>query len=185
MDLPLPVNLDRKVIYDGRKIRLELHEIEEPGGRRSTREVARHPGSVAIVALRDGSDGRRELLLEHNYRYPLERYLVEIPAGTLDVPDELPIDCAKRELIEETGYRALSIRPLISLHPSPGLLSEMITIFIADRLEPTEAAPEAGELIRVEWVPLDEVLQRISRNEITDAKTIVAVLYARMAGAVA
>ena len=177
MELPLPTILSRRMVFEGRKVRLEIQQIEEPGGRQSQREIICHPGSVAILALRQGADGCREVLLEHNYRYPLERYLLEIPAGTLDVADEPPMECARRELIEETGFRALSIRPLVSLHPSPGLLSEMITIFVAEQVEATEAAPEAGELIQAEWLAWDEVIARIGRNEITDAKTIAAVLY--------
>lgn len=180
MNLPLPRPLESRTVFEGRRINLEVQQFEDENGRRADREIVRHSGSVAILAIRRDHNGRAELLLEHNYRYPLQRCLIEIPAGTLDQQDESPVDCARRELIEETGFRALSIRPLVSLHPSPGILDESITIFLADELEAAQAAPEAGELIEIQWMAVDEVLDLIRRNEITDAKTIVAVLYARM-----
>ena len=180
MDLPLPQCLGSNVIFDGRRLSLEIQQFQSPDGSVADREIVRHQGSVAILALRHDDAGRREVLIEQNYRYPLQRYLLEIPAGTLDVPGEAAIDCARRELIEETGFRALSIRPLLTLHPSPGILTEMITIFIADQLQPAEAATEPGELIHIQWIPWDQLLERIRQNEITDAKTIAAVLYAQL-----
>jgi ADP-ribose pyrophosphatase len=173
----------KDTIYEGRKLRLEIHQIEEPGGRRAVREVIRHNGSVGILAFRCGASGRREVLLERNYRYSVGRYITEIPAGTLDKPGESLEECARRELEEETGCRAGRVRQLVALLPSPGFLSERLTIFVAEDVSEGQAAPEPGELIAVLWVPWDETLNMVRRGEIEDAKTIAAVLYYELFGA--
>jgi len=172
-----PKELSRRVIFSGHKINLELHEIEDPTGRRSTREIVRHNGSVAILALRRRTDGTREILLERNYRYAFGRWCIEIPAGTLDQPGESPEDCARRELIEETGFRALEMSKLFTITPAPGVLTERLTIFLTEGPEPAVAALEPGELIEIVWTPWAEVLRMIRTGEIEDAKTIAAVLY--------
>jgi ADP-ribose pyrophosphatase len=175
-----PRTLGQEVIYDGRKVRLEVHRIEEPGGRQAIREVVRHNGSVAILAFRTGAGGGREVLLEHNYRYGVGRYVTEIPAGTLDRPDEPPADCARRELIEETGCRTDRLEKLTTILPSPGILTEQLTIYLAEDVRAGEAQREPGELIEVVWTPWAEALDMVGRGEIEDAKTIVAVLYYEM-----
>lgn len=174
---PRPITRATEVVYDGRKVRLEVHQIEDPDGRKAVREVVRHGGSVAVLAVRRGADGGREVLLERNYRYAVGRYVTEIPAGTLDRPDELPADCARRELREETGYRAGRMVELLSILTSPGFLTERLTVFMADDVEPGEAAPEAGELIQTTWVPWPEAVRRVRDGEIEDAKTVAAILY--------
>jgi ADP-ribose pyrophosphatase len=169
--------ISREVIYDGRKVRLEVHQIEEADGRRATREIVRHNGSVAILALRRQAGGALEMLLERNYRYSVGDYVLEIPAGTLDRPGEEPLACARRELIEETGYRAAALRPLLAILPSPGLLTERLTIFVAEEVTSGPADPEPGEVIEVVWVPWAEVLRMVRDRKIEDAKTITAILY--------
>lgn len=177
MTEPVPRLLSKETVYEGRKLRLEIHQIEDPGGRRTTREVIRHAGSVAILAFRRGATGHREVLLERNYRYSVGRYIIEIPAGTLDRPGEPLEDCARRELEEETGCRAAEIRPLVSILPSPGFLTERLTVFVAEEVVEGAAAPEPGELITVLWLPWAEALDMVRRGEIEDAKTIAAMLY--------
>lgn len=172
-----PRLVSKETIYQGRKLCLEVHQIEEPGGRRATREVIRHGGSVAILAFRRSAEGGREVLLEHNYRYSVGRYITEIPAGTLDKPGEPLIDCAQRELEEETGCRAAELRLLVSLLPSPGFLSERLTVFVAEDVVEGQAAPEPGELISVHWTPWPQALEMVRRGEIEDAKTMAALLY--------
>jgi ADP-ribose pyrophosphatase len=172
-----PKELSRRTIFSGHKVQLELHEIEEPGGRRATREIVRHNGSVAILALRRRSDGSREVLLERNYRYAFGRWCIEIPAGTLDRPGEPPEDCACRELVEETGFCPRELRRLLTIMPSPGILTERLTIFLAEDPEPGQTALEPGELIEILWTPWPEVLRMIRAGEIEDAKTIAAILY--------
>lgn len=172
-----PRLIDRKVVYEGRKLRLEVHRIEAPDGRRAVREVVRHGGSVAVLAFRHGENGEREVLFERNYRYTVGRYLVEIPAGTLDRSAESPEACARRELEEETGFRAEKLESLFSVLPSPGFLDERLTVFAAEDVTAGGAAPEAGELIEVVWVPWAEALRMVRENEVEDGKTIAAILY--------
>jgi len=172
-----PREIDRKVVYDGHKVRLEVHRIEAPDGRQATREVVRHGGSVAVLAFGRGADGGRDVLLERNYRYTVDRYLVEIPAGTLDRGEESPEACARRELEEETGFRAAKLEELFTVLPSPGFLDERLTVFAAEDVTSGEAAPEAGELIEVLWIPWPEALRMVRENEIEDGKTIAAILY--------
>jgi len=165
------------VVFDGRKVRLEVHQVEAPGGRRTTREIVRHPGSVAVLAFRRGADGGREVLLERNWRYTVGRYVTEIPAGTLDRAGEPPIECARRELAEETGFVARDLAELVAIMPSPGLLTERLTVFVAEDVEQGQASPEPGELIDTLWVPWAEALRRVREKSIEDAKTVVAILY--------
>ena len=110
-----PRQVSRSVVFDGRKVRLEVHQVEDPTGRRATREIVCHAGSVAVLALRPGADGGREILLEHNYRYTVGRYVTEIPAGTLDRDGESPPDCARRELAEEAGLAARRMHELVTI----------------------------------------------------------------------
>ncbi|HUU93950.1 MAG TPA: NUDIX hydrolase [Phycisphaerae bacterium] len=167
-----PDILDREEIFSGRKVALEVHHIRDAGGRETTREVVRHPGSVAILAFPEPG----VLLLESIWRYAAERTLLEIPAGTLD-PDEKGAACAARELAEETGYRAGSLEPLITIHTSPGILTEQLTLFLATDLEEGEPRREAGEQIENVLVPFDEAMAMVADGRITDGKTVLAILF--------
>ncbi len=172
--------LAKRVVYDGRKVRLELHDIEDASGRKALREVVCHAGSVAVLAFRRGADGGREVLLERNYRYTTDGYVIEIPAGTLDRQDEQPMDCARRELTEETGYRpapGAGLVEMLSILPSPGLLTERLTVFVTESVIPGQADREPGEIIEVLWVPWTGALRMVRDGEIEDAKTIAALLY--------
>jgi ADP-ribose pyrophosphatase len=179
--MPSPVKrLSTQVVYDGHKVRLEVHDIEDASGRRAIREVVRHGGSVAVLALRRTVDAGTEVLLERNYRYTVDDYLLEIPAGTLDRPGEPPIDCARRELAEETGYRpapGCDLTELLTLLPSPGMLTERLTVFIVDQVVPGPADREPGEIIEVLWTPWAEALAMIRDGRITDANTVAALLF--------
>jgi len=167
-----PDILDREEIFSGRKVALEVHHIRDAGGRETTREVIRHPGSVAILAFPQPG----VLLLERIWRYAAERTLLEIPAGTLD-PDEKGAACAVRELAEETGYRAGTVEPLITIHTSPGILTEQLTLFLATDLEEGTPEREAGEQIENILVPFDEALAMVHDGRITDGKTVLAILF--------
>ena len=162
-----------EVKFAGRKVRLRVDTIELGRGRRTTREVVEHPGAVGILA-RAPCGG---LVLVEQYRYPLGRTILEIPAGTLE-PGEDPAACARRELEEETGYRAGSLVPLLRCFPSPGVFTEEMHLFYADDLAEGCAAPEEGEILRPVTLAPEDVLDRIRTNEIVDGKTIVAVLFA-------
>ena len=168
----VPEILNREKVYTGRKVALEVHRIRDAGGRETTREVVRHPGSVAILAFpKQGT-----LLLERIWRYAAERTLLEIPAGTLD-PDETRAACAARELAEETGYRTGRLEPLITIHTSPGILTEQLTLFLATDLEEGTPEREPGEQIENVLVPFDEAMAMVHDGRITDGKTVLAILF--------
>lgn len=141
-------------------------------GKTKSREIVRHPGAVVIVPqLADGS-----VCLIRNFRLSVRQTLIELPAGTLE-PGISPLDQAKRELIEETGYRAGSIKQLHSFYLSPGILDERMHLFLATDLQPGETALELGEEITNLVVPWEEAIAMIFRGEIQDAKTIASLLY--------
>jgi len=169
-----PQVLKREQIFSGRKVALEVHRVRDADGRETTREVILHGGSVAILAF--PNPGR--VLLEKNWRYALGREMLELPAGTLDAGED-PRACAARELAEETGWRAGRLESLLVIHPSPGVLSERLEIFLADDLAPGKPEREAGEQIENVLVPLDEAYQMIRDGRITDAKTVAALLFWR------
>jgi len=167
-----PDILKRDTVFEGKKVRLEVHHIRDADGRETTREVVRHGGSVAVIA--EPEPGK--LLLEKVWRYAVEGTLLEIPAGTLEEGED-PAACAVRELAEETGYRAGGVEPLTRIYTSPGFLTERITIFLARDLEPGEPAREAGEEIENVLLPVDEALEMIADGRIEDGKTICGILY--------
>jgi ADP-ribose pyrophosphatase len=167
-----PVIQARETVFSGRKVALEVHHIRDASGRETTREVLRHGGSVAILAF--PAPGR--VLLERNWRHALEQDMIELPAGTLE-PGEDPKACAARELAEETGYRAGRLARLLVIHPSPGILTERLVIFLAQDLEAGPPRREAGEEIENLLVPMDEALAMVRDGRITDSKTVAALLF--------
>jgi ADP-ribose pyrophosphatase len=132
------------------------------------RSIVRHPGSAVMMAV----DDRRRILLVRQYRLPAGRYMWEMPAGRLD-PGEKPIQAAKRELIEETGYRARRWTKLASFFVSPGFLAERMTIFLAEDLTAGVATPMEDERIETRWFPAREVEQMIEAGKLDDAKSII------------
>lgn len=173
--------LSSKVVYDGPLFRVHHDKIVEPGGRTNERDVIRHNGSVVILAI-DNSKNKRDpwIVMERQYRHAANQHLWELPAGKIDAGEE-PIDGAKRELAEETGYRAKKWRPLVEYYASPGFLGETMKVFLAEGLEPGEARPEEDEEIEFRLVKLSEVLKMIDKGAIHDGKTLTSVLlYARL-----
>ena len=132
------------------------------------RSVVRHAGSAVMMAV----DDRRRILLVRQYRLPAARYIWELPAGRLD-PGEKPLQAAKRELIEETGYRAKRWTKLASFFVSPGYVAERMTIYLAEDLTAGVATPMEDERIESRWFPAQEVARMIESGKIDDAKTIV------------
>ena len=164
--------IDRQTIYDGKKVRLEIHHLEDPEtGRRHKREVCVHPGAVVVLPILP--DGK--VLLIKSYRYAVGESLLELPAGTLERGEE-PINCAGRELIEETGYTAGRLKSLGSFFASPGILSERLYAFAAYDLHPGRPQPEPGEQIEPYPVEWDDAIDMIRSGAIRDAKTIATVL---------
>lgn len=160
--------------YAGKIFNLIVDEVEYKSGNRGVREVAEHPGGAVVVPLL--SDGT--VLLVHQYRYPLKKELLELPAGKLD-PGEDPQVCAARELQEETGYKAGTLRKLTAIHTTPGFCNEQLHIFLATELSksPLGQQLEEGEAdLTVRPYSLDEVVRMIDKGEITDGKTICGIM---------
>lgn len=168
--------LSSKVSFEGPVFRVVTDEVREPGGQPRRRDVVRHHGSVVIFAV-DDSKSRRDplILLERQYRHAAMQYLYEVPAGSLE-PGEDPLAGAKRELLEETGYKAKHWSKLVRYYASPGFLGEWMQIFVAEGLTPGDAQPEEDEQIELFAVPLSELLREIDAGRILDAKTIAATL---------
>jgi ADP-ribose pyrophosphatase len=168
--------LSSKVSYEGPLFRVVTDEVREPGGQPHQRDVVRHGGSVVVLAVDDSKSKRDPLiLLERQYRHAAAQYLYEIPAGKLDAGED-QLHGAKRELLEETGYKARHWSKLVRFYSSPGFLGEWMQIFLAEGLTPGDAQPEEDEQIELFAVPLSELLRQIEAGRILDGKTIAAAL---------
>jgi ADP-ribose pyrophosphatase len=167
----LEKTITSRLLHEGRHFSFFRDEVELPDGRRTYRDVVRHPGAVAIVPILP--DGR--IVLVRQYRYAAEKALLEIPAGTLE-PGEEPLNCAARELREETGFEAGEIEGFLSCFMAPGYSSEVIHFFVARDLREVGAEMEPDEVIENKALELGEILERIRSNAIEDAKTIVGIL---------
>ncbi|MCW3133472.1 MAG: NUDIX hydrolase [Methanophagales archaeon] len=160
-------------IYKGRVVQLRVDTVSLPDGQTKIREIVHHPGAAAIVALTNKDEGEdREVLLVEQYRKAVESKTLEIPAGTLE-EGESPEECARRELIEETGFQASKLDKLVEFYPSPGFSSEIIHIFEASGLKKVS---DVDAELPIRFVPLSELLIKIRRGEIKDGKTVIGVL---------
>ena len=164
--------LDGEEVFSGRLLKVHRDRVRLPDGSEAVREYIRHPGAVAIVALFD--DGR--VLLERQFRYPLAREFIEIPAGKLE-PGEAHLETAKRELLEETGYVAAEWRRLGLIHNAIGYSDEGIEIWGARGLELREQKLAEGEFLEVFSLPLAEAQAMARDGRITDVKTIAGLLW--------
>ena len=164
--------LSRRTVYQGRIIRLVQESIQH-GSRRLLREVIEHPGAAVIVPLID----RSRIVFVRQYRRPIRRELLELPAGTL-APGERRDVCARRELEEETGWRARRWRRIGQFFAAPGFCTEQLTIFLAEGLTQAVAHPEPDESLEPVILTLDQALRKIESGEICDAKTIIGTLFA-------
>jgi len=170
--------LDSVRVYSGRILNLDIDRVRFPDGSEGELEMIRHSGASAVIPFASDPAGEDpQLLLIRQYRYAAERYLYEVPAGRLD-PGEAPLECATRELLEETGCTAARVEFLTTIFTTPGFTDERIHLFMASGLTRGESSREADEFIEVVTQPLSEVLRLIERGEIVDGKTIVAVLFA-------
>ena len=166
--------LEREEIFRGRIVYLHRDAVRLPDGSETSREVVEHPGGVTVIPV--DSDGT--VYCVRQYRYPYGEHLLETPAGKLE-PGEDPLECAVRELSEETGFTAENYVYLGALYPSPGYCRETIHIYLATGLTSGEAHPDAGEFLDVERYTLSELADMTMRNELKDAKTVAAVLKAK------
>ena len=164
--------LKTREIYKGRLIQVRVDSIIEPGGVRAEREVVHQAGSVVILA--HAGDGR--IVLVRQYRYPAREFLWELIAGGLE-PGEKPLAAARRELLEETGYRARKCRLLFDFFPSPGILTEKMFLVEATELTRSKAQPDADEQIEVGHFTPVQLMKMIKSGRIRDAKTLVGLMW--------
>jgi ADP-ribose pyrophosphatase len=168
--------LSSKTVFKGRVFWVTRDEVAEPGGVRATREVIRHNGSVVILAVDTGTNPADPgILLIRQWRHAANQFLLELPAGRIESGEKL-IPSGRRELLEETGYRARKWSHLTKYFASPGFLSETMHILLAEDLSLGQAAPEDDEKIEVHMTPLSEVLRLIHAGKIHDGKTLIGVL---------
>ena len=163
------------VIYDGKILHVYKDVVTLPNGEEACRELIRHVGAVAIVALTD--DGR--VILERQFRYPLGRVITEIPAGKLDSKSEDRLEGAKREFLEETGYTADEWISLGDYYPAAAYTDERITIYLAKGLHGGEQQLDEDEFLDIFALPLDEAAKQCADGTITDGKTVAGILRAK------
>ncbi|RID89303.1 NUDIX hydrolase [Peribacillus asahii] len=169
--------LSSQKIFTGKVISLQVDDVELPNGKTSKREIIKHPGAVAVIAITD--DGR--IVMVEQYRKAMERSLVEIPAGKLE-PGEEPLKTAERELEEETGYVCERMEHVISFYTSPGFADELVHVYVAHQLSKKEdaASLDEDEFVEVIELTLEEAQQYIAEEKIYDAKTAYAVQYLQL-----
>lgn len=169
--------LSSQRIYDGVLLKVNRDEVRFPDGGAGVREWIAHPGATAVIPL----TGRGTVFMVRQYRYPLGRVTLEIPAGKIDPGEDLQT-CALRELKEETGLVAGQIRRIGAFATTPAFTDEIITLYIATGLVHQESATDPDEFLTVMETPVAEVLEKIQNGEIQDAKTIIAFLMADRMG---
>ena len=162
--------IEKQVLYRGDRLQLEVHHLMSEGVR-FRKEVVVHPGAVVIIPVLD----KQNVLLISNLRYALNKTLIELPAGTME-KNEDAINCAGRELLEETGYLARRLKPMASFYTSPGILTEKLYVFLAYDLQKQQQDLDPGEGIQLLPTPLEQALEMIRTDQIQDAKTIAALL---------
>ncbi len=168
--------ISSQIAYKGKVFSVFKDKVEEPGGHLNTREVIRHNGSVVILAVDASSNpSDPDIILERQYRHAAGQILIELPAGRLD-EGETPLAGAKRELIEETGYRARRWTLLTKYFASPGFLGEWMQIYLAQDLRAGEAAPEEDENIDAFRMPLSQAIALAEANKIHDGKTLIGLM---------
>ena len=161
-------------VFKGIILDVRRDTVRLPNGSSSVREVIRHIGAVCVIPVMDNGD----VIVERQYRYPLDRVILEIPAGKLDAPDENRLSAIQRELREETGYTAESWTELGDFHPAPAYSDEYITMYLARGLHKGAQHLDADEFLDVYAVPLKDLVADVMSGAISDAKTQVCVLKA-------
>lgn len=164
--------LSSDVVYEGRLLRVREDRVLQHNGREAKREYIQHPGAVMIIALLDEAT----LLLERQYRYPLRRHFLELPAGKMEAGED-PLPTAQRELVEECGYEAGSWRHLATLHPCIGYSDERLELYLARELTYVGHAPDDGEYLEVVPTNITEALNRVRSGGITEVKTVIGLLW--------
>jgi ADP-ribose pyrophosphatase len=167
--------LESKVVYKAPVFYVTSEQVKEPSGVKVRRDLIRHPGSVVIMAL-DETKAEARVLLIKQYRYAAGDEIWEFPAGRID-PGDTPLSGAKRELAEETGYKAREWTRALFFYSSPGFLDETMSVFLARDLVKGKATPEEDEFITASLVPISKAISMVMNDEIKDAKTIAGILW--------
>jgi ADP-ribose pyrophosphatase len=167
--------ISSKTVYRGPVFWVSTDYVLEPGGIKVRRDLIHHSGSVVVLAV-DKSAKVLRVLLERQYRHAANDYLWELPAGRID-PGEQELAAAKRELMEETGFRAEHWRRILKFYASPGFVAETMAVYLATGLHAGEAEPEDDEVIQKRLVPLPTAMKMIMKGTIHDAKTISSLLW--------
>lgn len=162
--------IESQSIFKGRIIEVKLDRVRLPDGKESTRELVLHAGAVAIIAI----DAADSVYLVRQYRKPLERALIEIPAGTLEAGED-PLHCAQRELEEEIGMKAEHWVKLLSYYSAPGFCNEVLHIFMATGLTAGQTHLDCDEFVETVVMPLEKAYEAISQGQIVDGKSIIAI----------
>jgi ADP-ribose pyrophosphatase len=159
-------------IFQGRVIRLTVEQVRLPNGAVAALEIAHHPGGAAVVAI----DDREQVCLLRQYRHAAGGWVDELPAGKLD-GGEPPLECARRELAEEAGMEASEWTSLGSFLTSPGVLTEVIHLYLARGLKPVATRPEIHEVLEPRWLPLDAAVEMARTGRLADGKSIVGLVW--------
>lgn len=170
--------VEGRLAYDGALLKLEEDTVRLPDGSLARREWVRHPGAVVILAFVDP----QTILLERQFRYPMQRHFLELPAGKIE-PGEEPLATARRELREECGYEAGRWKHFSTLHPCIGYSNERMEFFVAQELRYLGRQLDEGEFLDVVPITIDNALQRLWSGEITDIKTVAGLLWYKSAPA--
>jgi ADP-ribose pyrophosphatase len=167
--------ISSKLTFKGRVFNVFTDTLEEPDGHRHIKDVIRHNGSVVMLAVDERTNpADPDVILERQYRHAAGQYLIELPAGSRD-PGEAPLAAAKRELIEETGYRAKKWTMLLRYFASPGFLGEWMQIYLARDIREGVATPELDEQIEIIRMPLSEAMKLVAAGKIHDGKTLIGL----------
>jgi len=164
--------LSSEPVFDGVLLHVRKDNVELPNGHKAVREWIKHPGASAVIPLLPDN----QIILVRQFRYPVGKVTLEVPAGKLDKVGEDPIECAKRELSEETGYTAEKIWKLTTIATTVGFSDEYIHLYAASDLKPGKIHPDSDEFINVVKIPLTAALQMVESGKIFDAKSAISIL---------
>ena len=171
------IQVETEDIFDGVILNVKRDQVRLPNGHQSVREVIRHVGAVCVVPVTE--DGR--VVVERQYRYPIDQVITEIPAGKLDSAQEDPLDCAKRELSEETGLSAAHWQKLTCMETTPGFCNERIHLYLATGLQQGATHPDEDEFVATSRLPLRDAVQCVMDGTFRDGKTCLGILMAAQA----
>jgi ADP-ribose pyrophosphatase len=167
----IEVFVSKKTIWRGNAVNFDVDTVRLPNGKLATREFMNHPGAVGVVPFLD----RDTVVMVRQYRHPVREVTLELPAGKLDA-GESPLVCVKRELAEETGYTARSIKPLIQYWPTPAFADELLYLYVATGLKPGRMNADEDEFIESVHVPFKKAVKMVLDGRIRDSKTVVGIL---------